>query len=97
MGRLCPRGRAWQSSYPSMNEILLLHAQAIGLPGVSSAFLPRTTFFLVTSVSLMVCCLSYGRQLVIKKICHKDMYKVVRSSFVKQSFSSPHSWRFMQL
>jgi hypothetical protein len=80
-----------------MNEILLLHARAIDTPGESSAFLPRTMFFLVTSVSLIVCCLSYCRQLVITKRWHQDMYKVVRSSFVKQSFSSPHSCRFMQL
>jgi hypothetical protein len=80
-----------------MHETQFLCVRTIGTPDESSAFLPRTMFFLVTSVSLIVCCLSYCRQLVITKRRHQDMYKVVRSSFVKQSFSSPHSWRFMQL
>jgi hypothetical protein len=72
-------------------------SEIIGIPDESSAFLPRTMCFLVTSVSLMVCCLSYSHQLVAKKRRCQNVYKVVRSSFVKQSFSSPHSCRFMQL
>lgn len=33
----------------------------------------------------------------VREECRKSTYNVVRSSFVKQSFSSPHSCKFMQL